>query len=168
MQNLHALNVEQLYKEHHHWLNHWFCSQLTCSHQAADLAHDTFLRVLIKRHHSQQKPIQQPRAFLQVIARGILVDHYRKRAVERSFLEALATLPEAFELSVEEKQILLQTLQQIDAILETLPDMVRKAFLRSQLDGLTYLQIADEMNISVRTVKRYMQQGFSRCLATMM
>ena len=41
----------------------------------------------------------------------------------------------------------------------------REAFVLSQLEGLTYAAIAERLQTSERTVKRYMQQGFERCLA---
>jgi len=41
---------------------------------------------------------------------------------------------------------------------------MRQAFLLSRLDGLTYQQIADQLGVSLRSVKRYMQQAFVQCL----
>ncbi|HSC69382.1 MAG TPA: sigma-70 family RNA polymerase sigma factor, partial [Cellvibrio sp.] len=70
-------------------------------------------------------------------------------------------------ISPEEREILLQTLDRIDALLDQLPKPVRRAFLLSQLQGLTYAEIAQQMNLSQRTIKRYMQQGFSQCIAAM-
>lgn len=159
--------AERLYLEHHSWLQEWFRARLSCHSQAADLAQDTFVRVLL-RDQFRQDSLERPRAFLKVIANGILVDHYRRRTVERAFLNALSALPEPEIISEEEKHILLATLQQIDKALDGLPAPVRKAFLLSQLEHLTYAEIATQMNISVRTVKRYMRRGFSQCLAVLL
>lgn len=159
--------IEHLYTEHNAWLRDWFRIRLGCNHQAADLAQDTFVRVLLRREELRTERLQQPRAFLRVIAKGLLVDHFRRKDVERAFREALSVLPEPEALSPEAKEILLQTLQQIDAVLDRLPRAVRHAFLLSQLDGLTYDEIAGQMNLSVRTVKRYMRQGFSQCLSAL-
>ncbi len=161
-------HTERLYREHHSWLQEWFRSRLSCHTQAADLAQDTFVRVLSRREQFRQESLDRPRAFLKVIANGILIDHYRRRTVERAFLNALSLLPEPEVISEEEKHILLSTLQQIDKALDGLPGPVRKAFLLSQLEHLTYAEIATQMNISVRTVKRYMQRGFSQCLAVLL
>jgi RNA polymerase sigma-70 factor (ECF subfamily) len=35
----------------------------------------------------------------------------------------------------------------------------------SQLDGLTYQQIADELKVSLVSVKRYMRDAFLACLS---
>ncbi len=159
--------TERLYRDHQSWLQDWFRLRLGCSTQAADLAQDTFLRVLARREQTRQDPLRQPRAFLRVIAKGLLVDHYRRRSLEQSHLEALANLPDPTEISPEEREILLETLHSLDATLDRLSALARKAFLLSQMDGLTYGQIAEEFGVSERTIKRYMQQGFKQCIATM-
>lgn len=96
------------------------------------------------------------------------MDHFRRRALEQAYLEALAALLQPTPISPEERALLLETLHRIDAMLDQLPPKVRKVFLLSQLDGLTHAQIAKHMGLSVRTVKRYMQQAFSQCLMMML
>ena len=66
--------------------------------------------------------------------------------------------------SVEERMIILETLHRIDAMLDGLVPRVRSAFLLSQLEGLGYSEIALRLNISERTVKRYMVQAFEQCI----
>jgi RNA polymerase sigma-70 factor (ECF subfamily) len=61
----------------------------------------------------------------------------------------------------------LETLQEIDGLLDELPPKVRDAFLLSQLDGLTYAQIAKQLNVSERSVKRYMVQAMAKCILLM-
>ncbi|WP_033388268.1 sigma factor, partial [Pseudomonas psychrophila] len=41
--------VEVLYLDHHSWLTGWLRSKLGCPQSAADLAQDTFMRLLISR-----------------------------------------------------------------------------------------------------------------------
>lgn len=157
-------NVEYLYNEHNTWLKGWLRTKLNCSYQAADLAQDTFVRVLMRRDELNMAQLRKPQAYLRVIAKGLLVDHFRRKDVERTFLEALSYLPQPEVISPEAQKILLETLHQIDYALDRLPAPVRQAFLLSQLEGASYQEIADHMNISTRTVKRYMQKGFSQCL----
>ncbi len=73
-------------------------------------------------------------------------------------------LPEPASISAEEREIILETLQQLDKMLDAMPARMRQAFLLSRLDGLTYQQIADQLGVSLRSVKRYMQQAFVQCL----
>jgi RNA polymerase sigma-70 factor (ECF subfamily) len=108
--------------------------------------------------------IEEPRAYLTVIAKGLVANAYRREALERAYLETLALLPEAQAPSQEYRAILLETLFEIDAMLDRLPPKARSTFLLSQLEGLTYAEIAEQLNISVRTVKRHMVLGFEQCL----
>ena len=89
---------------------------------------------------------------------------YRRRALEQAYLEALALMPEPMAPSPEEQAIILETLQQVDAMLDGLKPPVRAAFLLAQLEGLGYAEIATHLGLSERTVKRYMVQAMARCI----
>ena len=155
--------MHTFYAEHHGWLSTWLRRRLGCTHSAADLAQDTFVRVLLR---PQVLPtLCEPRAYLSTLAKGVISEHWRREALERAYLDALAAMPEPLALSPEERLELLQTLDEIDAMLDSLAPKAREAFVLSQLEGLTYAVIAERLQISERTVKRYMQQGFERCLA---
>jgi RNA polymerase sigma-70 factor (ECF subfamily) len=108
--------------------------------------------------------LQEPRAYLTTIAKRLMVDLYRRHALEQAYLDALAAMPARHAPSEEQRLMVLQTLREVDALLAALPDKARIAFLLSQLDGLTYEQIGVEMGVSVRTVKRYMAEAFKHCI----
>ena len=46
-------DVALLYRQQHSWLTRWLRLRLNCSQSAADLAQDTFLRLLNKQHVPQ-------------------------------------------------------------------------------------------------------------------
>jgi RNA polymerase sigma-70 factor (ECF subfamily) len=150
-----------LYRDHHGWLRAWLRRKLGCADKAADIAHDTFLRVL-----SQPAPVsmQTPRAYLSTIAHGLIVDHWRRLDLERAYHEALAALPEPTASSPEARALTFEALLAIDVMLGTLPEKARCAFLLSQLDGLTYREIARQIGVSERMVKKYMASAMLHCL----
>lgn len=154
-------DVESLYTGHHRWLRSWLRRQLHCSESAADLAQDTFMRVIAARNASQ---ILEPRVYLATVARRVMVDYFRRSALERAYLEAIAGMPEPVQISVEERTIVIETLCEIDAMLDALGEKPRQAFLMSQLDGLTYQEIAERMNLSVSSIKKYMARAIEHCL----
>jgi RNA polymerase sigma-70 factor (ECF subfamily) len=98
-----------------------------------------------------------------MIAKGLLIDLFRRRSLEQSYLEALAAMPEWQQPSLEEQAILLQALMEIDRLLQGLGTKVKQAFILSQFDGLTYPQIAERLNISTRTVNNYMAKAMEHC-----
>jgi RNA polymerase sigma factor (sigma-70 family) len=60
--------------------------------------------------------------------------------------------------------LVVEALMQVDAMLARLPNKVRRAFLLSQLHGMTYAAIGAELGVSERMVKKYMAQAMLHCL----
>lgn len=153
-------SVETLYANHHGWLQGWLRRQLGNSCEAADLAHDVFVRLL-------RRPLavetREPRAYLSTIARGLLVDHWRRRALERAWLETLANTPEDLAPSPEHQLLILEALAKIDQMLDVLKPKVRQAFLWAQLEGLRCPQIAQRLGVSLATAERYVAAGLRQC-----
>ncbi|QHD04362.1 sigma-70 family RNA polymerase sigma factor [Pseudomonas sp. R76] len=152
--------VQTLYCTHHNWLNTWLRSRLGNAADAADLAQDTFVRLLQK---TERFELKAPRAFLRTIARGLVIDHWRREEIQRAYLESIAHLPEALAPSTEARALVLELLEAIARLLDGLKPKVRKAFLLSQCDGLTYKQIAQQMGVSVRSVERYIAEALYHC-----
>ncbi|WP_437128103.1 sigma-70 family RNA polymerase sigma factor [Pseudomonas oryzihabitans] len=155
-------HIRTLYLDHHGWLRERLQRRLGCLGQAADLAQDTFVRLLAREGELER--LREPRAFLATIAQGLLANHWRRQALERAYLEALAARPEDVQPSPEAQALILETLTELDALLDRLPARVRQAFLLAQLDGLTYAVIAQRMGVSERMVKKYMAQAMLHCL----
>jgi len=148
-----------MYASHHGWLLGWLRKRLGSAADAADLAHDTFLRVL-----TQARPdIREPRAFLSTVAGGILANFYRRRDIEQAYLRSLAELPEASVPSPEVRAIVLETLVEIDRRLGGLPAPVRRAFLLAQVDGMKQSDIAVTLGVSLPTVQRYVARALLQC-----
>ncbi|WP_419736445.1 sigma-70 family RNA polymerase sigma factor [Pseudomonas sp. COR18] len=154
--------LHTLYRDHGSWLEGWLRRRMGNAWDAADLSQDTFLRVL-----SSAQPLvelREPRAFLLTIGKRLLSNFYTRRSLEQAYLEALAQLPEECVPSPEQRWVWLETLQALDELLDGMPAVVRRAFLWSQLEGLGYRQIAERLQVSERTVKRYMAQAYEHCL----
>ncbi|WCM53822.1 sigma-70 family RNA polymerase sigma factor [Pseudomonas sp. WJP1] len=161
---LHVRSVEALYVGHQGWLHAWLLRKLGNRVDAADLMHDTFTRILAARSLPE---IAEPRAYLTCVAKGILVNWYQRQALERVYLSALAQMPEALAPSPEVRFLILETLHEVDALLDALPPLVKRAFLLSQIGAMKYEDIATQLGVSLITVKRYMKQAFVQCLTLM-
>ena len=161
--NSHTL--DSLYREHQSWLIKRLRARLSCSQQAADFAQDTFLRILSSPDCNQRvAAVREPRSYLATIANRVLIDHFRRSALEKAYLEALASQPEAVAISPEHRLVLLECLQELDAMLSGLGTKVRRAFLLSQLHGMPYGDIAIDLGVSVSSVKKYMAKATTSCL----
>jgi RNA polymerase sigma-70 factor (ECF subfamily) len=131
---------------------------------AEDTAAETFFQVLASR--IDLETITHPRAYLSTIAQRLIFKIYRRQHLEAAYLERLAALPAATMPSPEETFLLMEALISLEQALSGLPNPVKKAFLLSQLDGFDYTEIARRLEVSERTVGRYMTQALRHCLLT--
>ncbi|MDG9926624.1 MULTISPECIES: sigma-70 family RNA polymerase sigma factor [unclassified Pseudomonas] len=155
--------VHALYSDHHGWLYGWLRGKLGNACDAADLAHDTFLRVMASRRLPAQLG-DEPRALLTHIAKGLVIDHWRRQDVERAYLDALAHLPEPEAPSPETRLLIIEALMRIDAMLASLSARTREIFLLAQIDGLTLQQIAERTQTPVITVRRHIHKALVACM----
>lgn len=155
--------IADLYSSHHGWLFGWLRKKTGCAHSAADFAHDTFCRLLAM---PMQPEFKEPRAFLVTTATRLLIDHSRRAAVERAYLETWAVLQaDNCADSPEQHQEAIDTLTAIAAMLEGLPAKVCQAFLLARLDELSQAEIADQLGVSISMVKQYMARAMTHCYA---
>ncbi|AXC67826.1 RNA polymerase subunit sigma [Salmonella enterica subsp. diarizonae serovar 59:z10:-] len=156
-----SLSLESLYSMHHGWLKHWLTRKFQSAFDADDVAQDTFLRVI---NGESLTTIRDPKSFLCTVARRVMIDLFRRNALEKTYLEMLARLPETQAPSEEERQLHLEAIQLVDQMLDGLSGKARNAFLLSQLDGLSYSEIASRLGVSVSSVKKYVAKATGHCL----
>ncbi|WP_430472544.1 RNA polymerase sigma factor [Zestomonas insulae] len=152
--------VDLLYRDHRAWLFGWLRKSVQCPQRAEDLSQDTFVRLLGRPDLHTPR---EPRALLTTIARGLLIDHFRRSALERSYLDELTLLPEELHPSPEEQALALDALRQVDRLLGQLSSKARAAFLYNRLDGLGHAEIAERLGVSVSRVRQYLAQGLRQC-----
>ncbi len=155
-----ACPISSLYKDNQPWLRGWLYTRVGCSEAAADLAHDTFLRLL---KTGNLPPYGESRRYLVRIAKGLMIDRFRRQKIEEAYLESLSQLPEASAPGPETHHAIIETLMEIDALLDGLPSKVRRALLLRQLDGLSYAAIARELSVSISSVEKYVARGLAAC-----
>lgn len=155
--------LSHVYETHQTTLFSWFKHKLQHHHQSEDLSQEVFYRAL--KSDYQFESIKEPKAWLFGIAKHVMIDYWRHQHIERLYLDALAQLPEEFYPSVEHEICIRETLYEVHKMLENIPARAAQVFLLSQLDGLTYHAISEQLNISQATVKRDMKIAFLSCLS---
>ncbi len=152
--------IDVLYANHHGWLKGWLRRRLGNASDAADLAQDTFMRLLAR---GDTVAAREPRALLTTVAQGVVSNFMRRRRIEEAYLATLAGVPEREVPSPETRAILLETLLELDRRLDTLAAPVRQAFLMSQLEGMKQAEIAAALGVSLATVQRYIAKAAHLC-----
>ncbi|MFY3311228.1 sigma-70 family RNA polymerase sigma factor [Achromobacter ruhlandii] len=156
--------VKALYVEHHGWLIGWLRRRLGCPEQAADLAHDTFLRLLTAK--IPPTDLAEPRAYLTTAARRLMLDCLRRQRVEQAYLDAMALAADAMPQGAPSPEAVMsavQVVEQLATALATLAPKGREAFLLHYLEDQSQLAVAGRLGISVRMVQKYLAQGLLRC-----
>jgi len=156
-----SASVEHLYVDHHHWLQGWLRRRLGNASDAADLAQDAFMRLLASPKQFKSPP--EARGYLRTMANGLCIDLWRRREVEQAWLQTLACRPEAVEVSPEQRSLIVETLLEIGDMLGRLAPKAAAAFIMAQVDGLAYREIAAQLGVSDRMVKKYIAQAMLQC-----
>ena len=107
--------------------------------------------------------LREPRTLLATIARGLLIDHFRRSTLERAYLDELALQPEELQPGAEEQLQVLQALREVNRMLGELSANARAAFIYNRLDGLTHAEIASRLGVSVPRVRQYLAQAQRQC-----
>lgn len=152
-------HVEALYKKHHSWLYQWLRKRLACEENAADVAHDTFLRVLTSRRVLTE--IHEPRAFLTTTAKNLLIDKARRKAIEDEFMQQLQIAMQEVPDSYPSPDLILsaiELLEQLSHVLSNVSDKAATAFRLHYLDGIKQSEVAIKMGVSSRMVRHYLTQ----------
>ncbi|MFP3514723.1 sigma-70 family RNA polymerase sigma factor [Pseudomonas sp. SIMBA_077] len=157
-------SLDTLYKGYHGWLLVWLRRRLGCPHNAADMAQETFIRLLTAGAYVTPR---EPRAFLATVARRLMVDRGRRQKLEQAYREALAQHVEYLEQAPSPEQILaaVQALEHIARALEGMVPRARQAFVLRHLEGQSHAQIAEQLNVSTKTVQNYLVQALLHCHA---
>lgn len=150
----------EIYANHQPWLLNWLRQKTGCSYNAEDLSHDTFIRML----SADVLALREPRAYLLVIANRLLINRYRRSALERDALEQVAMLcancDEKSPLDVLSARQLLRLV--IEVLMHELPERHRSAFVMARVDGLCYREIAAKLTVSESSVKQYLSKALQQ------
>lgn len=153
--------LEHYYRE----LQNFLTRRVNDRDTAADLLQESYLRVLSQQNSGTM--VLDMRALLYRTARNLLIDEYRRTDVRHH--ESLDTLPEDAHpaapqhLQPEEWLASGQVIEAYVAVIESLPPRCQKAFILSVFDGLSHIEIAQQMGISVSMVEKHIVRAMVAC-----
>ncbi len=160
--------VHGFYINHHLWLHKWLLKKVGSTFDAADLAQDTFAKLLSK---NDMHAIIEPRAYITNVAHGLMANFFRRKDIEQAYLNALAALGDSFggsananhACSAETQLLLLEKIIALDCLLNGLSHKARAAFLLHRVDGMPYAEIAQELGVTMSSVKKYIAKALLHC-----
>jgi len=157
-------SISEIYAAHHGWLQGWLRRKLGCPDDAAELSHDTFLRLITGEDAAS---LREPRAYLLVIANRLMINRLRRRTVEEEALRQVALLVEGRESRGPEQTATARDLlaHVLMLLSEELPEKPRRAFLMARVEGRSYRAIAARLGVSESSVKQYLARALAHCHA---
>ena len=137
----------------------WLTEKFRDPETARDIAQDAFLRVW---RFAQNEPVENPQALLFKTAANLAVNEFKSRRRVGARATQLSADDEDPVLKVpcESPSPEQTTSARRDAavslaVIDGLPDKVRRAFIMNRFEDKTYAEIADAMSVSVSSVEKY-------------
>lgn len=148
---------ENLFQEYYGALCDYASSYLNNTNEAEDAVQDVFVYIWDNRRTIQVDGSVRSYLFTAVKHRALnILKHY---AIERSHSPLLVEFLEDLGRTEYSEEESLQ-LKQVRQAVRMLPSQCRLAFVKSCLEGKKYKEIAEEMRISVNTVKSHILKAY--------
>jgi RNA polymerase sigma-70 factor (ECF subfamily) len=120
-----------------------------------DIIQDSFMALWDSRNKIY--PEGNLRTFLYTIARNKSVSHLRKKALNKKNTidgeEALVKIMLLCHQNVSDEINALDLENTIARIYAAIPEKIKRTFIMSRVDGMTYKQIAEKLGVSVKLVE---------------
>lgn len=151
--NLLAFNI--LYKEYSNRLYRFALGYLKSEEEAEELVQEVFTILWEKR--KELKTQLSFKSFLFTIAFNIIRKHFRTRANLSKYFELTSNVESDFQTN--EKIIYNSLFKYIADLVDQLPKRRKEIFVKSRFKGRSIHEIAEEMNISHKTVENQLTEA---------
>jgi RNA polymerase sigma-70 factor (family 1) len=132
-------------------------SHLGNSDQSEDITQQAFINFWTKR--AQLDLTKSPRSYLYTIAYNLFLDTKRKEKIEYTFI---AQMEQNAILEDNNDEELQKKIKKLKRVIDTLPDRCRTILILNKIEGLKYKEIAEQLDISIKTVETQMRIAFQK------
>lgn len=151
--------IEKIYMQNFSWLVRWLTSRARCAELAQDLGQDAFVRLIDVQ---QLESLQSPRAWLIVVANRLMINHFRRHAIEGETLQQLVVMMRedvgSAENEISSRDLLIKA---VHLLMAELPERHFESLIMSRVYGMTYQEIAKELGVTPHSVKYYIVSAIS-------
>lgn len=152
--------VTRAFLKHNVFLKAFLRRFIHRSHDIDDIAQEAFTRAF---KVEQNSGIDHPKTLLFTIAKNIALSELRRKARKVTDYIEECSSPEPVGASVEEEVVALERLEQYCAAVDDLPEQCRRVYLLRKVHGMAHKDIAEQLNITTRSVERHLAKGVLRC-----
>ncbi len=122
--------------------------------EAEEIVQEVFLKIWLKRNK-----ITDPstfNAYIYTIAKNLIFNNLKKNVYKKKYESYYYSNPQATLNDTENEVIYEETKQRIECALDQLPKKRKQVFLLSRQEGLKNKEIAERLDISIKTVETHM------------
>ena len=124
--------------------------------EAEEIVQEAFVKIWERRHRIELK--SSIRNYMYSTVRNSCFNYLKHQSVERDYETAIKRGNDSYNL-VEEEVVGKELNVIINKTIEQLPEKRREIFELSRYEGLKYSEIAERLNISIKTVEAQMGQA---------
>lgn len=150
----HSLDFEALFRYNFRPLCLYALHYLGDADAAEDTVQECFMTLWEKLEH--ETVVDNRRAYLYMTVRNRCLDELRKKGVRTEFLRPYDTYGIIDDDDAQERS---QTEARLWTAIDSLPEKCREVFILSKRDGLKYEEIAEELGLSVNTVRNQISKA---------
>lgn len=142
-----------LYLRHFSELRAFLLRRVGCRETAAELTHDTFIRVM---SYESGEPVQNSRALLYRIAGNLAIDHHRANPIRPECIDDLHENEQPATDLHDPARIVCarQTLDRLRMAIEGLPPQCCRAFVLHKFEGHSHTEIAEKFGVTRNAVEK--------------
>ena len=153
--------VTDAFLEHSRYLKSFLHRYIHRQQDIEDIAQEAYIRAF---KVEQDAEVGHPKTLLFTIAKNIALNELRSKARRvTDYMEECQTLPEQASSTAEDEVVAFEYLEHYCAAVDNLPEQCRRVYLLRKVHGLSHKEIAERLQITVRTVERHLQKGMLRC-----
>lgn len=154
-------SVTAAFIEHGQFLKVFLRRFMSQQHDIEDIAQEAFERAF---KVEQKDGVEHPKTLLFTIAKNIALNELRRKSRKiTDYIEESQAAPEQSGATTEEEIMGLERLEQYCSAVDDLPEQCRRVYLLRKVHGLSHKEIAQQLQITVRTVERHLAKGMLRC-----
>jgi RNA polymerase sigma-70 factor (family 1) len=153
--NMFAFDV--LYKKYSKKVYKFGYSILKSQEESENLMQDVFLNVWENRHNVKKN--SSIKSYVFTITYNSAISVIRKKARESQFIEYLKSLQKINEEPVNIELEYNELTKKLDEIIKALPQRQKEVYLLHRVEGLKYNEIAERLNITVKTIENHMSRS---------
>jgi len=149
--------INGLYEAYSRRLYKFAFSYLKTDDDSLDVVQDVFLSLWNKRHDLKENTNLE--AYLFTVTKNSVISIFRKKISEKGYLEHLRQVAVLYHTDSDEKYDYENLSKKIQELVAKLPVHRKRIFQMSKENGMSNKAIAEELNISVKTVEDHMTKA---------